>query len=153
MTTWHHDIITSSHHHSLKEGSRNMTAWCHVSMEEVRQRSHLLNTNQILLSDMTGVSKRESSSDFEFFIETESLWICDLECVTLNVWLWLSGYDSIYLFTRLESLAWSQQGFWQPSFCRKRNLWSLCLDWGSREVLLFIAFLEERECVEMLWMM
>ena len=30
------------------------------------------------------------------------------------------------LFTRLrESLAWSQQGFWQPGFCRKRNLWSL----------------------------
>ena len=30
------------------------------------------------------------------------------------------------LCTRLESLAWSQQGFWQLSFCRKPNLWSLC---------------------------
>ena len=28
------------------------------------------------------------------------------------------------LFTRLESLAWVQQGFWQPSFCRKPNFWS-----------------------------
>ena len=27
-----------------------------------------------------------------------------------------------YFVTRLESLAWFQQGFWHPSFCRKRNL-------------------------------
>ena len=29
------------------------------------------------------------------------------------------------LFTRLESPARYQRCFWQPSFCRKRNLWSL----------------------------
>ena len=56
------------------------------------------------------------------------------------------------LFTRLESQAWSQQGFWQPSFCRKCNLLGLFY-WGTSVVLLFIAFLEERECVEISFMM
>ena len=39
-----------------------------------------------------------------------------------------AGHCSTGLFTRLESLAWSQQGFWQPSFYRKRNLLSLHCD-------------------------
>ena len=36
------------------------------------------------------------------------------------------------LFTRLERLGWSQQGFWQPSLCRKSNLWSLCCEGITR---------------------
>ena len=56
-------------------------------------------------------------------------------------------------FTRLESPAWSQQVFWQHSFCRKRNLWSLCFDGGTSAALLFIAFLKEREYVNMLPLM
>ena len=51
------------------------------------------------------------------------------------------------------SLAWSQLGFWQPSFCRKHNLWSLCFDGVNWVMLHSIAFLEERECVEKLGMM
>ena len=35
-------------------------------------------------------------------------------------------YIATCLFTRLESLAWSQQSFWQLSFWRKRNLWRPC---------------------------
>ena len=51
----------------------------------------------------------------------------------------------LFLFTRL---AWCQQGFWHPSFCRKGYLWSLCCDGGNSAVLFLIVFLEERECVE-----
>ena len=47
------------------------------------------------------------------------------------------------LYTRLESLAWSQQGFWQPSFCRKCNYWSLCYDGRSKVGFLCIAFIEK----------
>ena len=43
------------------------------------------------------------------------------------------------LFTRLESLAWSQQGIWQPRFCRERNLWSLCCDMITKLKFLCIA--------------
>ena len=57
-------------------------------------------------------------------------------------------FRTICLFTRLESLAWFQQGFWHPSLYRKCKLWSLCCDGWNRGGLLFIAFLEERECVE-----
>ena len=49
------------------------------------------------------------------------------------------------LITRLESLVWSQQGFWQLSLCTNCDLWSLCFDGGNSVVLLCIAFLEERE--------
>ena len=55
-----------------------------------------------------------------------------------------SGFLPTCLFTRPESLSWSQQGFWQPSFCRKHNLGSLCFDWGNLGVLLFNASLKER---------
>ena len=63
--------------------------------------------------------------------------------------------DPSCLFTRLESLGWSQQGFWQPSFWRKRNLWSLCYDGGSLVLLLFTAYLEERWSIKKLegWIM
>ena len=48
------------------------------------------------------------------------------------------------LFTRLEgSLAWSQHGLWQLSFCRNCDLWSLCYDGGTKVGLFFILFLEE----------
>ena len=33
------------------------------------------------------------------------------------------------LFTRLESLAWSMQGFWQLISCWNCSLWSLYCDW------------------------
>ena len=49
------------------------------------------------------------------------------------------------LFTRLESLAWSQQGFWLISFCRKRNLWSLCFDGRTKVKFLCIASMEKRK--------
>ena len=62
-----------------------------------------------------------------------------------------AGTAATCLCTRLESLAWSQQGFWQPSFWWKRNLWSLCFDGGNIVVVLLIDFLEERKCVERLW--
>ena len=54
-----------------------------------------------------------------------------VETFVLTCWHWLTfsfiqtTFHTTCLFTRLESLAWSQQGFWQPSFCRKRNLWNL----------------------------
>ena len=43
------------------------------------------------------------------------------------------------------SLAWSQQGFWQPSFCRKRTLWSLCFDWKTKMDFLFTALMEQKK--------
>ena len=56
--------------------------------------------------------------------------------LTEQNWLPLLRYNSTHwkstcLFTRLESLAWSQQGFWQLSFYRKCDLWSLCFDGGE----------------------
>ena len=50
-----------------------------------------------------------------------------------------AGLQTTCLFTRLESLAWSQQGFWQPSFFRKRNLWIFCCDWRTKVGFLCIA--------------
>ena len=67
--------------------------------------------------------------------------------------LHLAPCTTTCLFTSLESLAWSQQGFWQPSFCRKRNLWSSCFDGGNWVMFHSIAFLEKRECVNKLGMM
>ena len=49
------------------------------------------------------------------------------------------------LFTRLESLAWSQQGFWQPIFCRKRNLWSLCCSGRTEVVFLCNVGMEKKK--------
>ena len=52
-------------------------------------------------------------------------------CITQNAIIFYAcicqseGSQLVYL-PGWRSLAWSQQGFWQPSFCRKRNLWSLC---------------------------
>ena len=48
------------------------------------------------------------------------------------------------LFTRLESLAWSQQGFWQPSYFRKRKIWNLRCDVRTGVVLLCIDCIENR---------
>ena len=44
-----------------------------------------------------------------------------------------------------RSQVWSQQGFWQPRFCRKRNLWSLCFDARTKIKLLFIASMEKKK--------
>ena len=54
------------------------------------------------------------------------------------------------LFTRLGRLAWSQQDFWQPSFCRNYYLWILCFMGGNRVVLFCIAFLVESKSVGIL---
>ena len=39
----------------------------------------------------------------------------------------MSG-GNLFVYQVRRSLAWSQQGFWQLSFCRQRNLGSLCFD-------------------------
>ena len=44
-----------------------------------------------------------------------------------------------------RNLAWSQQDFLQPSFCRKRNLWSLCFDGKTKMEFLFIASMEKKK--------
>ena len=64
-----------------------------------------------------------------------------------------TAWTATCLFTRLESLAWCQWGFWQLGFCRKCNLWRLCFDGREKGGVYFIAFLEERKCVEKLWRM
>ena len=51
---------------------------------------------------------------------------------------------NLFIYQARQSLAWSQQGFWCPSFCRKRTLGSLCFDWGNWAVILFNASLKER---------
>ena len=69
----------------------------------------------------------------------------DKDWTRLENWL---GWSATCLFTRLESLAWSQQGFWQLILCRNCDLWSLC--WVG---ILGIAFMKEMESVEELrWM-
>ena len=57
---------------------------------------------------------------------------------------------NLFIYQARESLAWSQQGFWQPSFCKKHDLWSLCFNWGNWVVLLFTAYLEERGSIKKL---
>ena len=49
------------------------------------------------------------------------------------------------LFTWLESLAWSQQGFRQPSFCRKHSLWSLGYDGRTMVRFLCITCMEKKK--------
>ena len=56
----------------------------------------------------------------------------------------MSFEPNMFIYQARHSLAWSQQGFWQTSFCWKRNLGSLCFDWGNWNVLLFNASLNER---------
>ena len=63
---------------------------------------------------------------------------------------WSQG-RSTSLFTRLESLAWSQEGFWQPSFCRKCTLLSLSFVGGNMVLLLFIDFLGEKGIFREAW--
>ena len=52
-------------------------------------------------------------------------------------------YSNLFFFTRLESLAWSQQDFWQASFCRNCNLWSLCYDGRNKVGFLCIVCMEK----------
>ena len=56
--------------------------------------------------------------------------------------------DNLLVFSRLESLTWSQKGFWPFSFCSNCDLWSLCFNGGIRVGVLCIAFLEESENVQ-----
>ena len=52
-------------------------------------------------------------------------------------------------FTRLESVAWSKQGFWHPSFFRKHNLWSLCCVVRTKVGFLCLACMEKGKSVDM----
>ena len=52
---------------------------------------------------------------------------------------------NLFIYQARESLAWSQQGFWQPTFCRKRNLWSLCFDGRSKVKFLCIASMAKKK--------
>ena len=52
---------------------------------------------------------------------------------------------NLFIYQARQSLAWSQQGFWQPSFCRKRNLWRLCFDVRTKVKFLCIATMEKKE--------
>ena len=52
---------------------------------------------------------------------------------------------NLFIYQARKSLAWSQQGFWQPTFCRKRNLWSLCFDGRINVKFLCIASLEKKK--------
>ena len=65
---------------------------------------------------------------------------------------WLSLLHLFFLqlviFTRLESLSWSQQCFWQPSFCRNCNLWSFCCGRRTKVGFLCIACIQKRKKVE-----
>ena len=94
-----------------------------------------------------------SANTFSKSLTQESSWY-------LNQWNWASSWQKsrftdrpTCLFTRLESLAWSHQGFWYPSFCRKPNLWSLwyggisrcgfpaLLSWRKRKVETSLFFI------------
>ena len=44
-----------------------------------------------------------------------------------NVEVCLVLWCNLFIYQARQSLAWSQQGFWRNSFCRKHNLWSVCL--------------------------
>ena len=65
--------------------------------------------------------------------KTMAKYCLSVEVVLLNQ---LHRFWSTCLFTRLESLARSQQGFWQLSFCRNCSLWNLCCDGRTSEGLL-----------------
>ena len=70
---------------------------------------------------------------------------CELYNVLYSVYSVLySVYSATCLSTRIEEFSLVLQSFWQPSFCRKHNLWNLCFFGGNWLVLLFSAFLEER---------
>ena len=59
-----------------------------------------------------------------------------------------NGYlnpPNLFIYQARESLAWSQQGFWQPIFCRKHNLWTLCFDGRTKVKCLCIASMEKRK--------
>ena len=70
------------------------------------------------------------------------------EVKSLVIGTLLAHLSTTCLCTRLESLAWSHQGFWLPSFCRKLYLWSLCCDAGTSVELFCITGLEEGESVD-----
>ena len=59
--------------------------------------------------------------------------------------LHLSLRGNLFIYQARESLAWSQQCFWQPIFCRKHILWSLCFDWRTTVKCLCIASMEKRK--------
>ena len=75
-----------------------------------------------VLSNMTFKKYTQYGTTFHNFPQTSQLidWI---------------GLRLNSLFTRLKSLAWSQQGFWLLSFCRNCSLWSVCCYGGTRLML------------------
>ena len=66
-------------------------------------------------------------------------WPCSCEPWIFNVSLTLCAKPRLceqLVYLPGSRLAWSQQGFWQLSFCRKRNFWSLCF-YGRTKVKFF----------------
>ena len=51
---------------------------------------------------------------------------------------------NLFIYQARQGVAWSQQALCQPSFYGKRNLESLCFDWGNLVVVLFNASLKEK---------
>ena len=51
---------------------------------------------------------------------------------------------NLFIYQARQSLGWSQQGFWQPSFCRKRNLWRLYFDLRTKVKFLCIATINKK---------
>ena len=86
----------------------------------------------------------------EFILRTETKCIFVKNLLSALIFDIRKCLNPTCLFTRLESLALSQKGFWKLSFCRNCGLWSLCFYGGNRVGLLCIAFLEERESVKMI---
>ena len=63
-----------------------------------------------------------------------------LQCTLYNL---QCTVNKTCLSARLESLAWSQQGFRQTSFWSKHNLWSLCCNVRNKIGFLCIACIEK----------
>ena len=57
-------------------------------------------------------------------------------------------FCNLFIYQARQSLAWSQHGFWRPTFSRKRNLWRLCFDWRTKVKFLCIAAMEKKKSGE-----
>ena len=83
----------------------------------------------------------------------EGLYLTSLSLIVLNLIFVITQVivtviiyiTNLFIYQARESLPWSQQGFWQPIFCRKRNLWSLCFDGRTKVKFLCIASMEKRK--------
>ena len=52
---------------------------------------------------------------------------------------------NLFIYQARQSLPWSHQIFWQPSFCSKRNLWRLCFDGKIEVKFRCIAAMEKKK--------